>query len=786
MLKQKNLTYLSWRKAAILASTTALIFSLLELSPAVEIFDSRIISPMEFKVRSLLGRAPQVDPRIKIYNYDDLTAFYLEKDDLRIHDWATVIEVLDKRKPRAIFIDKIFSLPIGKNYDEPISEEEAQSFTKRMKEIQTPIYVGSSVAQSPIKNRKTIDPHRSEYLLTNYLEDKNLDSDLSDLDWMKLRVKYVYGPHPKIVDAFTRIGHLNHEGYGKIFPFIRLGVDVAIPHAALLAGGQVKFDEGVLKLNGHEVGLDNEDRIPINFSNTTSYNTRAKNLFSLLVKINLKGALEDIKEDDVVVILPLMYTGNVDYKDTPIGRLQGGFFNVALINSALTGRWIKVVGGGVIWIILAALWSMFFSNFFRLSFFWGLLASSIVALVAGGLLSFAFLDVRIPWFLPLNSLVATSILVFAVRVKTVEKETKELKEALQGSLSPEQLDQILRNPNLLRSEPTEEIVTIVFVDIVNFSLLTERLSPIEAFNHLRKILRIVTETVHKHGGIIDKTLGDGVLCFFGYKFAGMEAAKNHADQALQAAIEIQQKSVNAFTGENETDMPAVPLRVGINTAGVFIGDIGDTRRIDFTVIGRGVNYAQRLEAACEPFKIMMGSGTRDLLTTIDLKTEPIYKRHIQIKHHDSLFEAHEFDPFLENPSALRAAREKFRQFAQHERKAERWDVINNGELKLETEVGTFEIKDFSYTGLGIEASLFFAKGVVLKGSIVAPTSQQNKRLMDTGLMPFHCEVRWGDVNSHNGKFRHGLAYKGLNRDQCEIIFNICREVDHRRKGFVAG
>jgi hypothetical protein len=95
---------------------------------------------------------------------------------------------------------------------------------------------------------------------------------------------------------------------------------------------------------------------------------------------------------------------------------------------------------------------------------------------------------------------------------------------------------------------------------------------------------------------------------------------------------------------------------------------------------------------------------------------------------------------------------------------------------LQTEVGSFKIKDFSHEGLGIEANIFFAKGVLLRGSIKAPTARHNELLAQSGLMPIHCEVRWGQAVNDENIFRHGLAYIGLNKDQCDTIFKICNEV----------
>src|SRR5690606_6374571 len=102
------------------------------------------------------------------------------------------------------------------------------------------------------------------------------------------------------------------------------------------------------------------------------------------------------------------------------------------------------------------------------------------------------------------------------------------------------------------------------------------------------------------GGYVDRTLGDGMLCVFGYSAEGGPGeSQYHADQALTCAAAIQRKNIQRILDARSTGDAVFPLRIGINTAGVFIGNLGDSVNSDFTVIGNGVNFASRLEHSCD-------------------------------------------------------------------------------------------------------------------------------------------------------------------------------------------
>jgi len=128
----------------------------------------------------------------------------------------------------------------------------------------------------------------------------------------------------------------------------------------------------------------------------------------------------------------------------------------------------------------------------------------------------------------------------------------------------------------------EHEVVVLFSDIRNFTGLTERMTPSELVaSVVNPHIEAVSQAVYRHGGVIDKFVGDGVLAVF-----GMDAAHpDNAQRAVQAADEILQTLQDAF-----------PLGIGVARGKVLVGYIGTNRAGERTVIGDAVNIAQRLSA----------------------------------------------------------------------------------------------------------------------------------------------------------------------------------------------
>jgi len=169
-------------------------------------------------------------------------------------------------------------------------------------------------------------------------------------------------------------------------------------------------------------------------------------------------------------------------------------------------------------------------------------------------------------------------------------ERDRVRDLLGKVVSPEIAAQLLHSDLQLGGEERE--VTILFSDLRDFTGLSERLAPAEVLQLLNRYLDRMSAIVEKHGGVIDKYIGDAIMALFGAPVAAPDAPR----RALAAAREM----VDALADLNRElaaeGRPALACGIGINTARVVAGNMGSRTRLNYTVIGDGVNLAARLEA----------------------------------------------------------------------------------------------------------------------------------------------------------------------------------------------
>ncbi|MBL8566589.1 MAG: hypothetical protein JNM89_12805 [Hyphomicrobiaceae bacterium] len=166
----------------------------------------------------------------------------------------------------------------------------------------------------------------------------------------------------------------------------------------------------------------------------------------------------------------------------------------------------------------------------------------------------------------------------------------------------------------LRGESRQ--VTIMFTDLEGYSDFARGRAAEEVAAYLNEVLSLVGPVIERHGGTIDKYIGDGIMAFWG----APDAMADHAGAACAAARDIA-LAMRGFNRQRRArGLPACRMRIGLHTASVVVGNIGFAGRIDYTMVGDGVNTAQRLEqlgrGRCDDDEvIVLMSG--ETMTTLD-------------------------------------------------------------------------------------------------------------------------------------------------------------------------
>jgi class 3 adenylate cyclase len=742
---------------ALLAGFLSLGFFTLYFTPVQDYLSQQVGRPLEFRFRSWLGKSPTLDPRIKIYAFDEQTIAYLGYHDLTLDGWQKLAEHLTASKPRALYIDKLFSLPLQERVYDPLDPAHAKSFVDGMRGLGVPVISGGFISALQLPGRRMMSLFHPDY----YMKDVP--------PWPPIEQGYFYGPHPFLRDAF-RIGHITNSDFGYARPFIRIDPQSLVPHAAFLSLGSLRIQNQNLMLGEQTIPLNRRNLIPINFSERQEYvaNGKSKSLKFVLERIRQKRPEPGIGPDDIVVVLPAMFTGNTDWKDTPVGRLQGGYFGVALLNSVLQNSWLtESFSVNVTLLTISILGAMLAALFLQPWLAALSLLIMVLLLPLAGLLLFSYEGLILPWLWTSMAVALGGSVVLLERMRSENQRSRILISSLRGALSPELADSIAQNPKILHGDPVEQIVSIMFVDIVGFSLTTERLTAKEAFQQLKDQIEYIVEKIHQFGGLVDKSLGDGVLAFFGYHFDKGANQVGHADQALLCAIEIQKEALRRARGLKGTGKPIFPLRIGINTATVYIGNLGTEGRIDFTLIGNGVNFTARLEHACQPYRIMLGLSTFDLLGKFSPRDPGVSSKEIRIKHHKKPVRCFEFNPFHEADGELRSVLDYYGEYHKLYTNEPRWYLEPEDYIALKTPAGEAALMNFSLGGVAI----------ILNQSL---NPDENIRLSlhpGDGEAPLEIQVRtcWSRV-LEAGKVIHGCQFVGNTAKEEERFIQGLREM----------
>ncbi len=150
-------------------------------------------------------------------------------------------------------------------------------------------------------------------------------------------------------------------------------------------------------------------------------------------------------------------------------------------------------------------------------------------------------------------------------------------------------------------------ITVLFADVVGFTPLTERQSAETVVTMLNELFTILTEIVFRHGGMVDKFIGDSVMAIWN----APDAQADHATRAVSAAEDMLRWLEAGNESWRERFGFTVELAIGINSGEAVVGNFGSETRMEFTAIGDTVNVAARLESIARPNQILVTRAVRD-------------------------------------------------------------------------------------------------------------------------------------------------------------------------------
>lgn len=182
-----------------------------------------------------------------------------------------------------------------------------------------------------------------------------------------------------------------------------------------------------------------------------------------------------------------------------------------------------------------------------------------------------------------------------IMIEDISSE-KRMKSTMSRYMDASIADQLMQDGEEILGGKSVE-ATLLFSDIRGFTPITEELGPTGTVALLNEYFTIMVDCIQNEGGMLDKFVGDAIMAVFGLPIAG----EDDADRAVRAAISMH-RELDTWNHIRHRDgkMP-VQMGIGLNTDTVVSGNIGSPKRMDFTVIGDGVNLAARLESASKQY-----------------------------------------------------------------------------------------------------------------------------------------------------------------------------------------
>ena len=329
----------------------------------------------------------------------------------------------------------------------------------------------------------------------------------------------------------------------------------------------------------------------------------------------LAGEVERESIEGQILFIGTSATGLHDFHATPLGVAMPGVmlhaqFIEQVINDVHLVRpdWAKgaevllMAGLGILIIVLGpwvgALWMAI------------ICAVTLALAFAGSWIAFTHQGMLFDPLVPATIVVAVYLMSSLLRHVQTEREQRWIRSAFSTYVSPNLVEELVKNPDLLSLGGERKELTFVFTDLEGFTSLVERSAPDVIVPLLNEYLDAMERIAFKHDGTIDKIVGDALHVIFGAPVT----RPDHAQRAVDCALEMDAFG-QAFSQRKRAEgIPFGMTRIGVNSGPAVVGNFGGFLRFDYTAHGDAINTAARLESANKFFgtRVCVSGSTAQL------------------------------------------------------------------------------------------------------------------------------------------------------------------------------
>ena len=330
---------------------------------------------------------------------------------------------------------------------------------------------------------------------------------------------------------------------------------------------------------------------------------------------------------DKIVLIGETASGTADIRPNPLDNgLRGVELNAEILANLMYLKPVRPIPLGIEWGLIIAGVAGPLLLYERLRPRAANLGAVVVLIALMGAMETAFWELRmIPsWSPVIVGFFGATLLMAAQRYAQEEAVKQNLRRSFSVYVAPELVEAIVANPGIARQEGTRRRVAVLFSDVRGFTPYCERHEPEFVVRQMREYLEEMTAAVDESGGVLDKYIGDGVMALFG---PFLPKTTNTGAQAVRCALEMLDRLEKLNARWSQMGMPPFRIGIGIHAGEAIVGNIGGTRRTQYTALGDTVNLASRLQEL-----------------TKELKAEVVASREVKDESEKDLRELAEFVP----------------------------------------------------------------------------------------------------------------------------------------------
>ena len=384
---------------------------------------------------------------------------------------------------------------------------------------------------------------------------------------------------------------------------------------ALLA---ISFDQNgvvAVTLGGKPIPVDEEGSLWVNYAGPARTFPHYSAADVLARRVNPENFR------DRIILVGTTATGAYDIRATPFDPICPGVeIHANVIEDVLTGRWVVFPP----WLLeadLVVLVAVGIVLGVGLMIFKGIGGAVWSALVLGGYLwgsqaIFVRYGVPLSVLYPSLAILSGYSYVGMLHYMSEVREKRRIRNAFNLYLEPSVARMVSEDPSRLRLHGDKQELTVLFADLRDFTTTSEAAEPEALVEFMNEYLGTMSDQVFAHAGLVDKYIGDAIMALWGAPLANPRHAANACEAALDmvAGLEGLEGAWRRLAGNGSAalNLPRLGMGAGINTGPMVVGNIGSSRRFNYTVMGDNVNLASRLESMNKVYgtRILIGENTR--------------------------------------------------------------------------------------------------------------------------------------------------------------------------------